>query len=237
MIKKILSSAFAILLLVGCIDKENNNGENSTMATETEEDTLESQKISSSDGDMSYDNEKSNWRSSKRYSREDADQMANDLFTNVVVTADTISEIKNYRDYSDLRNYLYIFLKSSPETERAKEITLREAFNAFKNTIPYYLRINNVNDAIRDVEKELTQYETEKAGKTFPEAERKENILQIKEAFDYLEKEIIQARKKFQDNREDAMDEFMDEINSNTDQTQSERYRDAMEEYNEELEN
>ncbi|MGB5983477.1 MAG: hypothetical protein WBG46_15155 [Nonlabens sp.] len=237
MIKRMLTSAFAIILLVGCLDKDHNKSDETIAETEMENSQMDSQERAASNGEMDYDNERKNWKNSKKYTRDEADQMANDIFNNVVVDADTISEIKNYRDYSDLRNYLFIFLKSSSEDEMENEITLREAFNEFKNTIPYYLRRKNVNSAIKDVEKELTEYETVNTGQASSESDRKENIEDIKEAFDDLEKEIIKARKSFQDNREDAMEEFMEEINSNSNQTQSERYRDAMEEYNEELEN
>ena len=182
-----------------------------------------------------YNNETQNWNKTKNYTPEESNKMADEITSNVTVNNDTITEIKNYRDYSDMRNYLYIFANSTAQNERENELTLRESFNVFKNTIPYYLRRDDVNDAVRDVEKELSEYEMEKNQTSTSEEERRENIEEIQEAFDDLEKEIVQARKKFEDNKEDAMEEFMEEINSKSDQTQSERYRDAIEEYNEEM--
>ncbi len=222
-----LSMALAATIFVGCKDNENNADDlNDDMAVEMNDD------VDSMENDSSKD---ATYKNPRPVTKEEVDKMATDISSNVMVNNDTITEIRGFKDYSLMRSNLYNFTRSTPDMELKMEETLRQTFNGFKQSIPYYLRVDDVNDAIRDVEKELTEYEKEKAEKDATSKNNRENIEEIQEAFDDLEKEIIQARKKFMDNREDAMEEFMEEINSNSDQTTSERYRDAMEEYNEEI--
>jgi predicted nucleic acid-binding Zn-ribbon protein len=217
--------ALAATIFIGCKDNENDTDDlNDDMAVEMNEGNM--------DKDESMEG---TYKNPKPVTKEEADKMANDISSNVMVNNDTITEIRGFKSYTLLRSNMYNFSNSTPEMELKMEETLRQTFNSFKETIPYYLRVDDVNDAIRDVEKELAEYEEEMTGKKASNKNNRENIEEIQEAFDDLEKEIIQARKKFVDNREDAMEEFMEEINSKSDQTTFERYRDAMEEYNEEI--
>ena len=239
--KILLSLALITLVLSSCKDREKDasNELAADSTTEVAENT-ENKNYNSEESDTTntlpgYDNETQDWKSPRAYSEDEANRMADDITYNVQINDDTISEIRGYRDYANMRNYLDIFASSSPSTEMESELTLRESFDVFRNTIPYYLRRDNVNGAIKAVEKELQEYEQNRAKKNPSQTEHQKNIDDIQNAFDILESEIIQARKKFEDNREDAMEEFMEEIKDKSNKTQSERYRDAMEEYNEEM--
>lgn len=241
--KKIfITLTLATLVFTSCKNNDNNAANESSMETDTEvAENADDRNYSSEESDTTntlpgYDDKAQDWKSPRAYSEDEANRMADDITYNVQINDDTISEIRGYRDYANMRNYLDIFASSSPSTEMESELTLRESFDVFRNTIPYYLRRNNVNDAIKEVEKELKEYEQNRAKKNPSQSEHQKNINDIQTAFDNLEDEIIQARKKFENNRKDAMEEFMEEINDKSKKTQSERYRDAMEEYNEEME-
>ncbi|MEP0480383.1 MAG: hypothetical protein ABJD23_09215, partial [Nonlabens sp.] len=166
---------------------------------------------------------------------EQATQMANDFESNVEVKDGKIVSIKGYDAYDNLRISFADLKESNTADMKMKSESLRASFNSFKTSIPAYLRVDDVNDAIEDVEKEIKEYEEEMVGEKASEKNNKENMEEIQEAFDDLEKEMIQAREKFIDNKKDAMEEYMEEINSSRNQTTTERYLDATEEYNEEM--
>ncbi len=237
----LVSLTLTALFFASCKDgkkgaeNEFSTDSNTEVAESTESENYNSEEADSTNMLSEYDNNTQDWRSSRNYSKDEANRMADDITYNVRVADGSISEIRGYSDYSDMRNYLDIFANSTPETEMQSEFTLRESFDVFKNTIPYYLRRDDVNEAIKDVEKELTDYEENKAKENPSPTEHDQNVREIQEAFDNLEKEIIKARKRFENNRKDAMEEFMEEIKDKSNKTQSERYRDAMEEYNEEM--
>ncbi|WP_405378094.1 hypothetical protein [Nonlabens sp. Asnod3-A02] len=169
------------------------------------------------------------------YTEEQATQMANDFESNVEVKDGKIVSIKGYDAYNNLRTSFTDLKESSADNVKMKSESLRASFNSFKTSIPEYLHVDDVNDAIEDVEKEIKEYEEEMVGKKASEKNNKKNIEKIQEAFDDLEKEMVQAREKFIDNKKDAMEEYMEEINSSRNQTTTERYLDATEEYNEEM--
>ncbi|MGB3591742.1 MAG: hypothetical protein WBA16_08695 [Nonlabens sp.] len=170
------------------------------------------------------------------FTRAESDKIAADFEKNVELDAANNIRIKNYPTYTLMRGYARDFSKSDESNEAAREQTLRSSFEEFKRTIPTYLLRNDVKDAIRDVNKELTKYEMDMKAADATRKQNRKNMESIQEAFDDLEKEIMQARKKFMDNRADALEEFMEEINDKGNQTKSERYKDAIEEYNEEIE-
>lgn len=169
------------------------------------------------------------------YTKENVSELANDFESNVEVKDDKIVAIKGYDSYNVLRTNITELSMTTEDNINSRSESLRTSFNTFKSTIPAYLRIDDVQDAIEDVEKEIAEFEKERMGEKASTKNNKENMEEIQEAFDDLEKEIIQARKKYVDNKEDAMEEYMEEINSNRKQSTTEKYLDATEEYNEEM--
>ncbi|MBF4985345.1 hypothetical protein FNJ87_13740, partial [Nonlabens mediterrranea] len=169
------------------------------------------------------------------YTKENVKELANDFESNVEVNDDKIVAIKGYDSYVVLRTNIADLSTVNEDNIDMRSESLRTSFNNFKTTIPAYLRIDDVQDAIEDVEKEIKEYEEERMEEKASNKNNMENMEEIQEAFDDLEKEIVQARKKYVDNKEDAMEEYMEEINSNRKQSTTEKYLDATEEYNEEM--
>jgi hypothetical protein len=88
------------------------------------------------------------------------------------------------------------------------------------------------------VEHRLDVYERERNLPDATQERNRNNIQDVQRAFDDMEREIAEARQQFKDNREDALEEFMEEINDkDPGVSRMQRYKDALEEYNEEIEN
>lgn len=172
----------------------------------------------------------------RKYDRATADSYVNDMEANVEVKDNDVVNIKGWTSYPNFSTQVISLSKTPAAKRMAASKTLRQSFNDFKNGIPSYLMIDDVQDAIEDVEKEIKEFETELADPKTKEKENAENIEEIQEAFADLRKEIVQARKKYVDNREDAIEEYLEELNDyDPNKTTAERLRDAREEYNEEI--
>lgn len=220
--KTLIIAVFATASLIACKDKENKELE------EMVEDTTEQVEDAADDVEEAA-------QETMTYTKENVSELANDFESNVEVKEDKIVAIKGYDSYNVLRTNITELSMTTEDNINSRSESLRTSFNTFKSTIPAYLRIDDVQDAIEDVEKEIAEFEKERMGEKASTKNNKENMEEIQEAFDDLEKEIIQARKKYVDNKEDAMEEYMEEINSNRKQSTTEKYLDATEEYNEEM--
>ncbi|WP_156339992.1 hypothetical protein [Nonlabens sp. YIK11] len=146
----------------------------------------------------------------------------------------TIINFDNYAKVQDDRIALY---EAADDEKNTYQKTLRASFNEMVNRMPAYLKIDDVMDAVADVQKEMKEYEMEKNNAETDLDENLENLEEIDEALYDLNKELIKSRKKYDDQKSDAIEEFMEEFNSNSNQTMSERIKDATEEYNEEMNN
>ncbi|PQJ31755.1 hypothetical protein BST92_07380 [Nonlabens arenilitoris] len=220
--KTLLITLFATATLIACKEQENNDLEEMVENTteQVEETTVDIEDAA---------------QETITYTKENVTALANDFESNVEVKDDNIVAIKGYDSYTVLRTNIMDLSTVTEDNINSRSESLRNSFNSFKSTIPAYLRIDDVQDAIEDVEKEIKEYEEERVGEKASTKNNKENMEEIQEAFDDLEKEIIQARKKYVDNKEDAMEEYMEEINSSRKQSTTEKYLDATEEYNEEI--
>ncbi len=171
------------------------------------------------------------------FTRAEVESMATDFERNVETDASNAVRIRNYPTYTIMRGYVIDLSKSDDSNEAAREKTLRQAYNEFKRTVPSYLQRNDVIDAMANVEHRLNVYERERNMSKTSKEDNRENIDAIQRAFDDMEEEIAEVRKRFKENREDALEEFMEEINDkDPGKSRMERYRDALEEYNEEIE-
>ena len=144
--------------------------------------------------------------------------------------------IINFDEYKQVQDDWNALIIASNAEKDAYEQSLSKNFNSMVARMPAYLKIDDVMDAVSDVRKELKEYETEKKQADVDLDEQLENLEEIDEALYDLNKELIKSRKKFDDRKNDAIEEFMEEFNSNSNQTMQERLRDATEEYNEEME-
>ncbi|AZQ43478.1 hypothetical protein [Nonlabens ponticola] len=172
----------------------------------------------------------------RRYSNEDAQRLRSDFSNAVAVENDRATQVKGWTVYSTVNADLEELRNTPDEKVMTSTQQLRADYNILMSTIPAYLMVDDVRDAIADVNKEITEFEKEVAIPTTTRKENMENLEEIQEAYDDLAKEIAQARAKYVDNQEDAMEEYLEEINNIDDKkTTMQRYEDAAVEYNEEL--
>ncbi|SCY38680.1 hypothetical protein SAMN05192588_2611 [Nonlabens sp. Hel1_33_55] len=156
-----------------------------------------------------------------------------DFVDNVNYDDEGYITIINFENYGTVQNDWMAMNEASNTEKDSYQKTLRTSFNEMVNRMPAYLKIDDVMDAVADVQKEMKEYEQEK--NNVDTEENLENLEEIDEALYDLNKELIKSRKKYDDQKNDAIEEFMEEFNSNSNQTMQERVNDATEEYNEEM--
>lgn len=120
--------------------------------------------------------------------------------------------IINFEDYNTMQDNRMAMNDASNTEKDAYQKSLRTSFNNMVDRMPAYLKVDDVMDAVDDVEKEMKEYEMEK-GKVDAE-ESLENLEEIDEALYDLNKELIKSRKRFDDQNNDAIENFMGELNS-----------------------
>ena len=220
--KTFIITIFAIITLASCKEKENTDIEGVMEKT--------NQQMQETVDDLKESSEKA-----IAATQVNATQMANDFESNVVVENGKIISVKGYDGFTNLNNAITELNTSTAANRSDKSTSLRTSFENFKSTLPDYLKTRRVNRAIKKMEKELTEYEKEMVGSKSTVKNDMKNISNIQEEFDDVQKFIAKSREKYIDNKKDAMEEYMEEINSGRDQTTTEKYLDATEEYNEEM--
>gem|GEM_PF-2679967 len=131
----------------------------------------------------------------------------------VHVTDNELVTITNWTAYPAVATQVNA-LEKLPKSRRSEATkALRANFNSFKNTIPTCLMIDNVQDAVEDLEKELTTFESQLSKKEPTEKERIAQIKKLQQAFTYLKEKIIQARFLYVDNAATTAVEYLEELN------------------------
>lgn len=121
--------------------------------------------------------------------------------------------ITDWSTYPTIATQVTLLDKISKSELTAALTILREHFNSFKNSIPAYLMIDNVQDAIEDVEKELITLEWQLPKKEVAEKERAAQIKKLQESFFYLENKIVQTRSMYAGNAALAAAAYLKELN------------------------
>jgi hypothetical protein len=170
------------------------------------------------------------------YTQTDAMNFQRDFEESVEVKDGKVTNVKGWMLYNNVYNYIITLRKATPANRMTASQKLRADFNDLKNSIPEYMNVRRARKAIDDVDEEITDFEKDAAKAGVTEKTMTENLDAIGEAYDDLAEEIAKAREQYIDNKADAMEEYLEEINDlDKNKTTSERYRDGIEEYNEEM--
>ncbi|AZQ42937.1 DNA gyrase subunit A family protein [Nonlabens ponticola] len=160
----------------------------------------------------------------------------NDFATNVNYGDNGLIYITGFDAFNQAQRD-YILMRDGDMDEKMKyETSLKKDFKALAQNIPSYLLVDDVEDEIEDVQEEIAYYEKYKNDKSVDAEQQLENLEEIEEAMYDLNRELVKARKKYVDNRKDAIEEFMEEFNDDDGRSMEARLKDATEEYNEEIE-
>jgi archaellum component FlaC len=170
------------------------------------------------------------------YTQTDAVNFQRDFEESVEVSNGKATNVKGWMLYNNVNNDIITLRKATPANRMTASQKLRADFNDLRNSIPEYMNVRRVRKAIDDVDEEITDFEKDAAKAGVTEKTMTENLDAIGEAYDDLAEEIAKAREQYIDNKADAMEEYLEEINDlDKNKTTSERYRDGIEEYNEEM--
>ncbi|ALM20840.1 hypothetical protein AAT17_06170 [Nonlabens sp. MIC269] len=169
-----------------------------------------------------------------RFDGYEDEELANyaDFVSNVNYDDEGVITIVDFNDYETVKTDRMNMMNAQEDQKITYAQTLVTDFNSMLNNMPEYLKVDDVMDAVEDVQKEMKEYQDEKATATLDE--NLENLEEIDEALYDLNKEMLKARKKYDENRRDAIEEYLEELND-TDEPMSQRLKEAREEYNEEM--
>ncbi|WP_304015524.1 hypothetical protein [Nonlabens dokdonensis] len=146
--------------------------------------------------------------------KQDLDYAAYSDFVNNVNYNDvgviTIVDFDNYRQFQDDYN---TFNQADAENQMKLEQSLSTTFNEMVATMPNYLKIDDVMDALDDIRKEIKEYETEINDPSIDNEEHLENLEEIDEAMYDFNKELLKARKKFDEENLDLLENYMESLN------------------------
>jgi len=213
-------AAFAATALIACKDDKKEMDEDMSMDTEMEmEEGMEESKTAK-----------------VTYNKNDTEKIQRDFEESVMVENDRATIIQGWTVYTTVDNDIVALREASSENRMTASQKLRTDFNQLKNSIPAYMNVRRVRRAVDDVDKEITDFEEDAANADTSDRRMEKNLENIGEAYDDLSEAIAKAREQYIENKADAMEEYLEEVNDlDSGKTTDERYRDAREEYDEEM--
>lgn len=222
--KNLIIAAFAATALIACKDDKKEMDDVDDMSMETEMEMDDNMKMEEST------------TAKVSYTKDDAEKMQLDFEESVMVENDRATTIQGWTVYNTVNNDIVALRAASADTRMTASQKLRADFNQLKNSIPAYMNVRRVRRAVEDVDNEITDFEEDAADASTSERKMEKNLENISEAYDDLAEAIAKAREQYIENKADAMEEYLEEVNDiDSGQTTDERYRDAREEYNEEM--
>lgn len=127
----------------------------------------------------------------------------------IVIENNQLTTVKNWGNYPVLNQQI---------TELTTDTTgsLRTSFNAFKTSTPAYLLIDDVQDAVEDVEKELLKLEEIAPKKDIKESLKKDQITKVQNAFNELKNNVLRTKLKYINSTPESAETYLKEVNSYT---------------------
>jgi hypothetical protein len=144
--------------------------------------------------------------------------------------------IKGWMIYSNVNEDIKMLNNAKPEVRMTAAQKLRSDFDTLRNSLPEYMNVRRVRRAIDKIDARITNFEEDAVKTDVSEKKINHDFDDISNAYMNLEEQIAKARDQYLDNREDAIEEYLEELNDlDKNKTYEERLRDAREEYNEEM--
>jgi hypothetical protein len=219
--KNLFIAALAATALISCKneEKESEMMEDSTMETE-----------------MEMDDSTSSTSTTIVYNETQAAELQRDFSEAVEVKDGKAYNIKGWMIYSNVNEDIKMLNSAKPAARTTAAQKLRSDFDALRNSLPEYMNVRRVRRAIDKIDARITNFEENTAKTDVSEKTIKGDLEDINEAYGNLGEQILKAREQYLDNREDAIEEYLEEINDlDKNKTYEDRLRDAREEYNEEM--
>ncbi|MDP5077991.1 MAG: hypothetical protein NWQ19_07845 [Nonlabens sp.] len=112
---------------------------------------------------------------------------------NVQTDSTKLLTIKDWPAHATLTNTVEELPNKPISKHAAIAITMREQLDDFKNTIPAYLQIDDIQDAIEDLEKATKIFETQLPKNHVNPKDKRQQVLNINLALDYVDSKILQT--------------------------------------------
>jgi hypothetical protein len=186
--------------------------------------------------EMEMDDSTRNASSTVVYNESQAAELQRVFSEAVEVKDGKAYNIKGWMIYSNVNEDIKMLNNAKPEARMTAAQKLRSDFDTLRNSLPEYMNVRRVRRAIDKIDARITNFEEDVVKTDVSEKKIKNNFDDISNAYIHLEEQIAKARDQYLDNREDAIEEYLEEINDlDKNKTYEERLRDAREEYNEEM--
>lgn len=220
--KNIWIAVFAASALIACKDKEKEIDAMEEVSVNTYEEPEETMPVKTT--------------SSRIYTQDDAQTFQRDFAEAVVVKDKKITSIKGWNIYTTVDEGIASLKSVKAENRIGAAQKLRSDFDKLKNSLPEYMNLRRVRRAIDKIDVRIADFEKEATDASVNENKLDRILKRISDSYDDLSKQIVKAREDYIDNREDAIEEYLEEVNDlDKNKTKEERYRDAREEYDEEM--
>ncbi|WP_194851895.1 hypothetical protein [Nonlabens antarcticus] len=221
--KNLIIAAFAATALIACKNDDKTDDDltdDNAMVTE-----------------MDMDEPADNTDMAKTdYTQPEVSKMQQDFAEAVEVKDGKANNVKGWMIYNNVNDDIKMLTSAKPDARMTSAQKLRTDFNELRNTLPEYLNVRRVRRAIDKIDARITNYEEDVLDTDVDEKRTKKNLEDINDAYINLSEQIAKAREQYIDNKEDAIEEYLEEINDiDKNMTYEERLRDAREEYNEEM--
>ncbi|WP_298955961.1 hypothetical protein [uncultured Nonlabens sp.] len=150
-------------------------------------------------------------------------------------TADDLKDegivgVSGWSSFNTLSNHVYMLEGQDFTTTREIIPLMSSNIMILDDTIPEWLMTEEIMEDVKDVQKDYVEL---MKGTKMSSHEFKENLEEVIEQYEDLREEVGETVEKYNNVQADAMEEYMEEIES--DRSYRKNMRDASEEYEEEI--
>lgn len=150
-------------------------------------------------------------------------------------TADDLKDegivgVSGWSSFNTLSNHVYMLEGKDFTTTREIIPLMSSNIMILDDTIPEWLMTEEIMEDVKDVQKDYVEL---MKGTKISSHEFKENLEEVIEQYEDLREEVGETVEKYNNVQADAMEEYMEEIES--DRSYRKNMRDASEEYEEEI--
>ncbi len=217
--KNLFIAAFAATALIACKNEDKE--------TEMMDDTAM---------EMEMDDMTNTETETIAYTNTEAVDFQRDFAESVEVKDKKTTNVKGWTIYTTVNDDIKMLRSAKPATRMTAAQKLRADFNSLKNSIPEYMNVRRVRRAVDKIDVRIEDFENDAAESDVTAKTLDKDLEKIGDAYENLSEQIAKAREQYIDNKEDAIEEYLEEINDlDKGKTYEERLRDAREEYDEEM--
>lgn len=186
---------------------------------ERKEDTVMDNEVEETTTLSNADNADVNKVTTREYAMKDGTKISYDY------SEDGVTSLNDWSDYNTVSYELAEIESMDFKTTNERVVNMDGIISNLGNSIPDWLKTEEVMEDVADIQKEYKEYLEEKDA---TEKERMENLEELNEKFADLREELNETIEKYIEVHKDAIEEYNEEMKDG-------EFDDALEEYNEEI--